>query len=86
MTAALSCLEAHFGQRVPLAARPGLVLSAESDLGITAGLQDRVIQSYEGIVHMARGRRPGSTRHARCARASAHSPPVPANCQHATGL
>jgi glucuronokinase len=32
---------------------PGLVLSVERDeLGITAGLQDRVIQTYEGLVHM----------------------------------
>lgn len=32
---------------------PTLVLAAERDeLGITAGLQDRVIQTYEGIVHM----------------------------------
>ena len=30
--------------RVPLAERPQLILSAEADLGITAGLQDRVIQ------------------------------------------
>ena len=29
-----------------------LALDVESDLGITAGLQDRVIQSYEGIVYM----------------------------------
>ncbi len=32
---------------------PGLVLSVERDeLGITAGLQDRVIQTYEGLVYM----------------------------------
>jgi hypothetical protein len=43
---ALSCLlrfygvEAHF----PVAGRPQLLLSAEAELGITAGLQDRVIQ------------------------------------------
>lgn len=29
---------------IPLAVRPGLVLAAEQELGITAGLQDRVIQ------------------------------------------
>jgi glucuronokinase len=32
---------------------PGLILSVETDeLGISAGLQDRVIQTYEGIVYM----------------------------------
>src|SRR5690606_30734429 len=32
---------------------PGLCLSVERDeLGINAGLQDRVIQTYEGIVYM----------------------------------
>jgi hypothetical protein len=39
---------------LPRALRPGLVLAAESALGITAGLQDRVIQTYEGVVYMAR--------------------------------
>ena len=36
----------HFGveERIPLVERPALVLSAEQELGITAGLQDRVIQ------------------------------------------
>lgn len=29
---------------VPVQQRPSLVLSAEAELGITAGLQDRVIQ------------------------------------------
>lgn len=34
-------------------ALPAFVLSVESDeLGIAAGLQDRVVQSYEGAVHM----------------------------------
>lgn len=30
--------------RVPVTERPQLILSAEEELGITAGLQDRVIQ------------------------------------------
>ena len=30
--------------RIPLTQRPQLILSAEAELGITAGLQDRVIQ------------------------------------------
>lgn len=29
---------------IPIAERPQLILSAEAELGITAGLQDRVIQ------------------------------------------
>lgn len=32
--------------------RPNLVLSAEEELGITAGLQDRVVQVYGGVVYM----------------------------------
>jgi glucuronokinase len=38
---------------VPRHLQPGLVLSVENDeLGIPAGLQDRVIQVYEGVVFM----------------------------------
>jgi hypothetical protein len=32
--------------------RPNIVLSAEKELGIVAGLQDRVAQVYGGLVHM----------------------------------
>jgi hypothetical protein len=54
VTAALSCLEAFFGDvyTLPKPLRPALVLAAESALGITAGLQDRVVQTYEGAVFM----------------------------------
>eukprot|EP01025_Chloroclados_australasicus_P068103 TRINITY_DN9449_c0_g1_i1.p1 TRINITY_DN9449_c0_g1~~TRINITY_DN9449_c0_g1_i1.p1 ORF type:complete len:364 (-),score=35.55 TRINITY_DN9449_c0_g1_i1:227-1318(-) len=38
--------------RIPVAERPTLVLSVEQRLGINAGLQDRVIQVYGGLVHM----------------------------------
>ena len=38
--------------RVPVVERPGLVLRAEEDLGITAGLQDRVVQVFGGVVYM----------------------------------
>lgn len=46
VTAALNCLLKHYQieDHVPVHDRPGLVLSAENELGITAGLQDRVIQ------------------------------------------
>ncbi len=38
---------------VPLHLLPGLILSVErEELGISAGLQDRVIQTYEGVVYM----------------------------------
>ena len=32
--------------------RPRVILSAEQELGITAGLQDRVAQVYGGLVYM----------------------------------
>lgn len=32
--------------------RPNLVLGAEKELGIVAGLQDRVAQVYGGLVYM----------------------------------
>ncbi|KAI8471038.1 MAG: ribosomal protein S5 domain 2-type protein [Monoraphidium minutum] len=53
--ATLNCLFAHYGiplETVPLAERPNLVLSVEQELGIAAGLQDRVIQVYGGLVYM----------------------------------
>ena len=37
---------------VPAPVLPNLVLSIESELGINAGLQDRVVQAYEGLVAM----------------------------------
>ena len=45
-TAALNCLLRHFSLEaaIPPADRPQLVLAAEAELGIAAGLQDRVIQ------------------------------------------
>ncbi|KAG2436323.1 hypothetical protein HXX76_006633 [Chlamydomonas incerta] len=53
---ALKCLADWYGlgdAQLPAAARPGLVLSVEAgELGIAAGLQDRVVQVYGGLVHM----------------------------------
>jgi len=38
---------------IPLEVQPNLILSVETDeLGITAGLQDRVVQTYEGTMFM----------------------------------
>uniref|UniRef100_A0A7I4CFQ9 glucuronokinase n=1 Tax=Physcomitrium patens TaxID=3218 RepID=A0A7I4CFQ9_PHYPA len=52
--AALSCLLEFFnvGDRMKVEDRPKVILSAEEELGITAGLQDRVAQVYGGLVYM----------------------------------
>lgn len=53
VTATLRALIAFYGVKIPLEIQPSIVLSAEKDeLGINAGLQDRVIQVYEGCVFM----------------------------------
>ncbi|GJN41062.1 hypothetical protein PR202_gn00386 [Eleusine coracana subsp. coracana] len=52
--AALSCL-LHFynvGHLIKVEIRPNLILDAEKELGIVAGLQDRVAQVYGGLVYM----------------------------------
>ncbi|GLJ23975.1 hypothetical protein SUGI_0455820 [Cryptomeria japonica] len=52
--AALNCLLDFYSVRhlVKVEERPNLILSAEGELGITAGLQDRVAQVYGGVVYM----------------------------------
>lgn len=52
--AALSCLLDFYKVRhlIEVENRPNLILSAEQELGIVAGLQDRVAQVYGGLVHM----------------------------------
>ncbi len=53
IVATLRCLMEFYGVDIPLEAQPMLVLSVEKEeLGISAGLQDRVIQVYEGLVYM----------------------------------
>jgi glucuronokinase len=53
ITATLRCLMEFYQLEIPREAQPSLVLSVERDeLGIAAGLQDRVIQVYEGLVYM----------------------------------
>lgn len=53
ITAMLRCLMAFYDVEMPIEIQPSFVLSVESDeLGISAGLQDRVIQAYEGMVYM----------------------------------
>lgn len=52
--AALNCLLRHYQLEaaVPVAQRPALLLRAEASMGITAGLQDRVIQTFGGLLLM----------------------------------
>lgn len=53
IVATLKCLMEFYGIDVPQAVRPSLALSVETDeLGIAAGLQDRVIQVFGGLVFM----------------------------------
>lgn len=53
VTATLRAMMKFYRVEVPRHELPNLILSAERDeLGISAGLQDRVIQTYEGIVYM----------------------------------
>jgi glucuronokinase len=53
VTAAMRCLMEFYDVEIPLEILPSLTLSAEADeLGINAGLQDRVIQAYEGCMYM----------------------------------
>jgi glucuronokinase len=53
ITATMRALLKFYGVEVPKPQLPGLILSVELDeLGIGAGLQDRVIQVFEGAVYM----------------------------------
>lgn len=53
IVATLRCLMEFYGVTIPVEAQPSFVLSVERDkLGIMGGLQDRVIQVYEGMVFM----------------------------------
>ncbi|HEY5912928.1 MAG TPA: GHMP kinase [Verrucomicrobiae bacterium] len=53
IVATLRCLMEFYAIQIPLEAQASFVLSIEKDrLGIMCGLQDRVIQTYEGVVYM----------------------------------
>ena len=52
ITATLRALMEFYRVDIPLPGQPTLVLSVEETLGIAGGLQDRVIQCYEGVVYM----------------------------------
>jgi glucuronokinase len=52
-TATMRALMQFYDVHIPVEQIPTIVLAAEKDeLGINAGLQDRVIQTYEGCVYM----------------------------------
>lgn len=53
ITAALRALTQYYRVDIPLPIQANLVLETETkELGVPAGLQDRVIQAYEGLVYM----------------------------------
>ncbi|MFN0103552.1 MAG: mevalonate kinase [Bryobacteraceae bacterium] len=53
VTAALRALIQYYDLKIPIEQQPNLVLETETkELGVAAGLQDRVIQTYEGLVYM----------------------------------
>ena len=53
IVATLRCLIEFYAIEIPRDLLPSLALSVETEeLGIAAGLQDRVIQVYEGLVYM----------------------------------
>lgn len=53
ITCVFRALMKFYNVDIPMEILPSLILSTEHDeLGITAGLQDRVIQVYEGCVYM----------------------------------
>ena len=53
IVATLRALMQFYGVEIPQHIQPSLVLSVETgELGIAAGLQDRVVQIYEGLVGM----------------------------------
>ena len=53
ITATMRALCEFYEVEIPLVAQPSFVLSVERDeLRIAAGLQDRVVQCYEGLVYM----------------------------------
>lgn len=53
VTAALRALCTYFEVEIPLPVFANIVLETETrELGVAAGLQDRVVQAYEGLVYM----------------------------------
>ena len=64
VTATLRALMQFYKVAIPLEQQPTLILAVETEeLGINAGLQDRVIQVYEGCVYMDFARELMKTEH-----------------------
>jgi len=63
VVATLRAVIQYHGVRVPASVVPSLALDAETRLGITAGLQDRVVQAYGGVVAMDFRQRRMQTEH-----------------------
>ncbi|MCD6284627.1 MAG: GHMP kinase [Anaerolineae bacterium] len=61
ITATLHALMEFYGVDMPLPVQPTFVLAVEGALGIAGGLQDRVIQCYEGLVYMDFAKEKGRT-------------------------
>jgi glucuronokinase len=61
ITATLHALMEFYAVEMPLPVQPTFVLAVEGALGIAGGLQDRVIQCYEGMVYMDFAREKGRT-------------------------
>jgi glucuronokinase len=53
ITASLRALTEYYGIDIPLPVQANLALETETrELGVPAGLQDRVVQAYHGLVYM----------------------------------
>jgi len=53
ITASLRALCHYYGLKIPLPIQANLVLETETkELNVPAGLQDRVVQAYQGLVYM----------------------------------
>ena len=53
IVATFRALMKFYDYSIPLEFQPAIILSVEKEeLGLSAGLQDRVIQTYEGIIYM----------------------------------
>ena len=53
IVASLRALMEYYGVEIPLPVQANLALEAETrELGVPAGLQDRVVQVYQGLVYM----------------------------------
>ena len=74
IVATMRALMEFYQVAIPLDVQPSFVLSVEKDeLGIAAGLQDRVVQVYGGLVYMDFSRECMVEKHGLCAAGTNHS-------------